>query len=33
LRYQVIMDVMDQIKRSGVPTVGLVTEPRKQAKR
>ena len=32
LRYQVIMDVMDLIKRSGVPTVGLVTEPRKEKK-
>ena len=27
LQYQVIMQVMDEIKRSGVPTVGLVTEP------
>jgi TolR protein len=27
LQYEVIMDVMDEIKRSGVPTVGLVTEP------
>lgn len=26
LQYGVIMEVMDQIKRSGVPTVGLVTE-------
>jgi biopolymer transport protein TolR len=27
LRYEVIMQVMDEIKHSGVPTVGLVTEP------
>lgn len=27
LQYGVIMEVMDEIKRSGVPTVGLVTEP------
>jgi biopolymer transport protein TolR len=27
LQYQVIMQVMDEIKHSGVPTVGLVTEP------
>ena len=29
LQYKVIMDVMDQIKRAGVPTVGLVTEAKK----
>ncbi len=33
LRYQVVMDVMDEIKRSGVPTVGLVTEPRKEPRK
>jgi biopolymer transport protein TolR len=27
LRYEVIMQVMDAMKRSGVPTIGLVTEP------
>jgi len=27
LRYEVIMQVMDEMKRSGVPTIGLVTEP------
>jgi len=30
LRYEVIMDVMDEIKRSGIPTVGLVTEHRRE---
>ena len=29
LQYRVIMEVMDQIKRAGVPTVGLVTEAAK----
>lgn len=29
LQYKVIMQVMDQIKAAGVPTVGLVTEPPK----
>jgi biopolymer transport protein TolR len=27
LRYEIIMNVMDEMKRSGVPTIGLVTEP------
>jgi len=27
LRYEIIMQVMDEMKRSGVPTIGLVTEP------
>ncbi len=27
LQYGVIMQAMDEIKRSGIPTVGLVTEP------
>lgn len=27
LEYGIIMQTMDQIKRAGVPTVGLVTEP------
>lgn len=30
LQYKVVMEVMDQIKSSGVPTVGLVTEPVKK---
>jgi len=30
LRYEVIMQVMDEIKHSGVPTVGLVTEPQRE---
>jgi biopolymer transport protein TolR len=33
LQYKVIMEVMDQIKRSGVPTVGLVTNPIVEKKR
>lgn len=33
LQYRVIMEVMDQIKRSGVPTVGLVTQPVIEKKR
>ena len=33
LQYRVIMEVMDQIKRSGVPTVGLVTQPIIEKKR
>jgi TolR protein len=33
LQYRVIMEVMDQIKRSGVPTVGLVTQPVVEKKR
>jgi biopolymer transport protein TolR len=34
LEYRVIMQVMDQIKRAGVPTVGLVTEaPRLQERK
>jgi biopolymer transport protein TolR len=33
LQYRVIMEVMDQIKRSGVPTVGLVTNPIVEKKR
>lgn len=33
LQYRVIMEVMDQIKRSGVPTVGLVTQPIVEKKR
>ena len=27
LEYGIVMQTMDQIKRAGVPTVGLVTEP------
>ncbi|HSE39197.1 MAG TPA: protein TolR [Acidobacteriota bacterium] len=27
LQYGIVMQTMDQIKRAGVPTVGLVTEP------
>ena len=27
LRYEIVMQVMDEMKRSGVPTIGLVTEP------
>jgi biopolymer transport protein TolR len=27
LRYEIIMQVMDEMKRSGVPTIGLVTDP------
>jgi biopolymer transport protein TolR len=27
LQYRVVTEVMDEIKRAGVPTVGLVTEP------
>ena len=30
LRYEVIMQVMDEIKHSSVPTVGLVTEPQRE---
>jgi biopolymer transport protein TolR len=33
LRYEVIMLVMDEMKRSGVPTIGLVTEPAPEKKR
>lgn len=33
LQYKVIMEVMDQIKRAGVPTVGLVTEPPREERR
>jgi biopolymer transport protein TolR len=33
LRYEVIMQVMDEMKRSGVPTIGLVTEPAPEKKR
>jgi biopolymer transport protein TolR len=27
LQYGVVMEIMDEVKRAGVPTVGLVTEP------
>ncbi len=30
LQYGVIMQVMDEIKHAGVPTVGLVTEPARE---
>jgi biopolymer transport protein TolR len=30
LQYGTIMEIMDEIKRSGIPTVGLVTEPAKR---
>ncbi|PWT90153.1 MAG: protein TolR [Acidobacteria bacterium] len=30
LAYGVVMEVMDEMKRSGIPTVGLVTEPRRE---
>jgi len=30
LQYGTVMEVMDEIKRAGVPTVGMVTEPRKE---
>jgi biopolymer transport protein TolR len=33
LRYEVIMQVMDEMKLSGVPTIGLVTEPAPEKKR
>jgi biopolymer transport protein TolR len=33
LQYKVVMEIMDQMKRSGVPTVGLVTQPLKEEKR
>lgn len=33
LQYGVVMEVMDKIKRSGIPTVGLVTEPIVEKKR
>lgn len=33
LQYKVIMEVMDRIKRAGVPTVGLVTEPLREERR
>jgi biopolymer transport protein TolR len=33
LRYEVIMQVMDEMKRSGVPTIGLVTEPLPEKKK
>jgi TolR protein len=33
LRYEVIMQVMDEMKRSGVPTIGLVTEPAPEKKK
>lgn len=33
LRYEVIMQVMDEMKRSGVPTIGLVTEPAPEKRR
>jgi|SRR5262245_19780912 len=35
LQYGTIMEIMDEIKRSGIPTVGLVTEPasRKEKKK
>ena len=33
LQYEVIMNVMDEMKRSGVPTIGLVTEPAPEKKR
>lgn len=32
LRYEIIMQVMDEMKRSGVPTIGLVTEPAPEKK-
>ena len=33
LQYRVIMQVMDQLKRAGVPTVGLVTEPAREERK
>ena len=34
LEYGIVMQTMDQIKRAGVPTVGLVTEaPREETKK
>ncbi|MCI0605654.1 biopolymer transporter ExbD [bacterium] len=33
LRYEIIMQVMDEMKRSGVPTIGLVTEPAREKKK
>ncbi len=33
LRYEIIMQVMDEMKRSGVPTIGLVTEPAPEKER
>jgi len=33
LRYRTIMELMDEIKRSGVPTVGLVTEAARETEK
>jgi biopolymer transport protein ExbD len=33
LQYRVIMQVMDQLKRAGIPTVGLVTEPAREERK
>ena len=33
LRYEVVMQVMDEMKRSGIPTIGLVSEPLREKKR
>ena len=33
LRYEVIMQIMDEMKRSGIPTIGLVTEPVREKRR
>jgi biopolymer transport protein TolR len=33
LRYEIIMQVMDEMKRSGVPTIGLVTEPEREKRK
>ena len=33
LRYEIIMQVMDEMKSSGVPTIGLVTEPAPEKKK
>ena len=33
LSYEIIMQVMDEMKRSGVPTIGLVTEPVREKRR
>src|SRR5262245_62620567 len=33
LRYEVIMSVMYEMKRSGIPTIGLVSEPIREKKR
>jgi biopolymer transport protein TolR len=33
LKYQIVMETMDEMKRAGIPTIGLVTEPRAPEKK